>query len=331
MATRLECALLEGDALAAWDALVERAPLGTLFHSYRWTALLAEAFGRTARVLGVFRNGELVAGSPLYERRVPGLVISNPPIVAGYAGALLGLPEYDRACRTNSEVEQVLDALEAGVRERYGYARLTHPPGVVDARPFLWHGWNVTPRYTFRMELRDPNDVFDAFEPDTRRKIRRAEEAGLVVSRIARTSEIIGAYESSYRRHEEPPPVPVSMLARLADRLIVDGLARGYVVRDEAGNAHAFQMQVLDSRVAYGWIAGMVPEHTPRAGFSLLTWRILSELAQTHRLYDFLGANTPTIAQFKRAFGGDLVPYWETRYATGLARVMFAVRGLARR
>src|SRR5262245_17745681 len=78
VATRLECAFLEGDALATWDALVDRVPNGTIFHSRRWTEIIAGAFARRARVLGVFRNGVLIAGTPLYERRTTGLVIANP-------------------------------------------------------------------------------------------------------------------------------------------------------------------------------------------------------------------------------------------------------------
>lgn len=331
MATRLECAFVEGDALAAWDALVDRVPGGTIFHTHRWTEIIAGAFDRRARVLGVFKNGTLIGGAPLYERRVAHLTIANPPVVAGYAGALLDLTEYQSTCRANSEAEQILEALEAGVRARYGYARLSHAPGMTDARPFLWHGWDVAPRFTFRLALRDPDALFEAFEPDTRRKIRRATEAGLVAQRITHTSEIIATYESSYRRHDSPPPVPVTMLGRLADRLIAEGLARGYVVRDRDGAVHAFQMQVLDKSAAYGWIAGMVPEQAQHGGFPFLTWSILSELAESHRAYDFLGANTPTIAQFKRAFGGDLVPYWETTYKTRMARGLFAVRDAIRR
>ena len=82
MATRLECAFLEGDALTAWDALVERAPQGTLFHSYRWTALIADTFGRRARVLGVFRNGELVA------RFGPRTTPDSPEVVAAIEAQL---------------------------------------------------------------------------------------------------------------------------------------------------------------------------------------------------------------------------------------------------
>ncbi len=330
MATRLETAFVEGNDLAAWDALVERAAHATVFQSARWTSALAEAFGRRGRVLGVFRNGVLVGGVPTYERRFAGLVMTNPPVVAGYAGALVDLPEYERAGRAISESEQILEALVAGVRERFAYARFTHAPGLVDSRPFQWAGWRVTPRYTYRIAPRGADEMLASFEHNARKKIRRAEEAGLVVQCVEKTSELISAYAASYRRHRTGPPVPEPVLAALADRLLREGIARAYVVRGADGADHAFQIQITDKRTSYAWIAGTAPEHMAEGGFSLMLWRILRDTSQANVMFDFMGANTPTIARFKRAFGCELAPYWESLHATRIARVLVALRHFGR-
>jgi len=330
MATRLEAAFLEGNDLAAWDALVDRSAHATVFQSARWTSALAEAFGRRGRVLGVFRNGVLVGGVPIYERRVAGLVMTNPPVVAGYAGALVDLPEYERAGRAISESEQILEALVSGVRERFHYARFTHAPALVDARPFQWAGWRVTPRYTYRIAPRDAEEMLASFEHNARKKIRRAEEAGLVVLRVEKTAELVSAYAASYRRHHSPPPVPEAVLSALADRLLREGIAHAYVVRGTDGADHAFQIQIADPRASYAWIAGTAPEHMAEGGFSLMLWRILRDTSQANVVFDFMGANTPTIARFKRAFGGDLQPYSETLHATRIARALLALRHFGR-
>lgn len=330
MATRLETAFLEGDDVAAWDALVDRSAHATVFQGARWTGALAEAFGRRGRILGVFRNGVLVGGVPLYERRVAGLVMSNPPVVAGYAGALVDLPEYERAGRAISESEQILDALVLGVRERFHYARFTHAPGLADARPFQWAGWRVAPRYTYRIAPRDADAMLASFEHNARKKIRRAEEAGLVVQRVGHTAELVSAYAASYRRHHAPPPVSEAVLSALADRLLRERIAHAYVVRGADGADHAFQIQIVDARASYAWIAGTAAEHMAEGGFSLMLWKILRDSSEANAMFDFMGANTPTIARFKRAFGGELAPYWETLHATRIARALVALRHFGR-
>ncbi|MFN0149111.1 MAG: GNAT family N-acetyltransferase [bacterium] len=330
MATRLETEFLGADQIAAWDALVDRAPHATVFQSTRWTNALADAFGRRGRILGVFRNGVLVGGVPTYERHFAGLAMTNPPVVAGYAGVLLDLPEYERSGRSISETEQILEALVAGVRERFAFARFTHAPGLADTRPFQWAGWRVTPRYTYRIAPRESEEMLASFEHNARKKIRRAEEAGLVVQRVEKTSELISAYAASYRRHRTPPPVPESVLSTLADRLLREGIARAYVVRGADGADHAFQIQIADAHASYAWIAGTAPEHMAEGGFSLMLWKILRDASEANVVFDFMGANTPTIARFKRAFGGELAPYWETLHATRVARALVVIRHLGR-
>lgn len=316
MATEIETAFLEEKDDAAWDALVASSPHGTVFHSTRWLRLVAPAFGRVPRIVGVFRNGTLVGGAPVYERRLFGLLIADPPVLAGYAGAIADFPEVKRTPRAISETEQVLEALEGALRRRYAFARLVHPPGLIDARSFQWGGWRVQPRFTYGIEIEDPEISLERFDHNARKKVRKAITLGYTVERSPVRGELLTTYAGAYDRHQTPVPVPLTVIASLASALPHAGIARSYVVRDRDGNERAFQILPTDARVGYTLFSGSDPAVLRDGIFSLLQLRIIEDLAGAVARLDLMGANTPPIAAFKRAFGGNLVPYWESTYAT---------------
>ena len=66
-----------------------------------------------------------------------------------------------------------------------------------------------------------------------------------------------------------------------------------------------------DERTALDWIAGS----RPGPAMTVLLAGVLERLAADGlERFDFGGANVPTIAEFKRKFGGHLVPYFHARH-----------------
>ncbi|MEK6571523.1 MAG: GNAT family N-acetyltransferase [Bacteroidota bacterium] len=123
-------------------------------------------------------------------------------------------------------------------------------------------------------------------------------------------------------------------------------LLRIYSAADSEGNIHAERAVVVHKDRAYDWIAGsnlqIEDESGPKSSDldrrfrrilsnepvgnsanglveghanQLLVWEIFKRLsAEGVRTFDFLGANTPSVVEFKRAFGGNLNCYFEVRW-----------------
>ena len=67
---------------------------------------------------------------------------------------------------------------------------------------------------------------------------------------------------------------------------------------------------LTDGRTAHYWLAGSVPG----AAMTVLLAEAFTRLAEEGvTTFDFAGANTPSIAEFKRKFGSTLVPYARAR------------------
>ena len=73
----------------------------------------------------------------------------------------------------------------------------------------------------------------------------------------------------------------------------------------------------------YAWVAGADPTFNPSGATSLLYWRVFEQT--DFEKFDFVGANIPAIAKFKRGFGGDLVSYFAVEgFKSGMVKTAVA-------
>ena len=80
-----------------------------------------------------------------------------------------------------------------------------------------------------------------------------------------------------------------------------------------------------DDRAAYAWLVG-----SPRGTAATRLFDDALARARAHaQTFDFFGANTPSLALFKKAFGGALTPFYRVAWhRPGLARLVAHLRPL---
>ncbi|MFH1278548.1 MAG: GNAT family N-acetyltransferase [Candidatus Eisenbacteria bacterium] len=324
MADRYEVDVLTGSETEEWDRFVRGTPQFTPFATAAWQRIAAESLGNKEwRLFGCRKNGNLVAGCGGFALRKLGMDLVLPPLLTGYPGFYVTVPEASRRCAVTDEILRSVAALEEGVRKACAVAWFVHHPSLPDLRPFPWNGWETIPRYTFRMEIGPPDEMQGDFRHNLRKQIGKAEKEGVVVKRAERIDDVARMWAASYGRHDEPPPLPPETLAAWFRGLAAEGIARAYVAEGADGKVHAFRAVVLGEGDAYDWVAGSDPDLVSQGATPYLVWRILADLRGEFTSFDMMGANTPTIAAFKAGFGGALVPYMETRwYRSPAARGM---------
>jgi hypothetical protein len=131
-----------------------------------------------------------------------------------------------------------------------------------------------------------------------------------------------------YARGQEPAPVPVAAVTRFAALALDTGLAEARIVVSPAGEVASVVVFVRGWDTAHAWVAGADPAFNPTGATSLLYWEYLTHAGLPR--FDFVGANLPAIALFKRGFGGDLVAYHTLegfRHA-GVRALMAVARGV---
>lgn len=102
------------------------------------------------------------------------------------------------------------------------------------------------------------------------------------------------------------------------------GLVEVNTAREASGQVVALQVIVLDKNTVYTWIYGTIPEKNYTGADSLLIWEAIKRYRNTHKFLDLMGANIPSIAFFKKGFGGKLTPYYVTeRFSSLISRISF--------
>jgi len=306
---------------AAWDDLQVRAPWRTPFSDRAFAAALAGAFGLGLEAVGVREGGRLVAGTLLFAKRRGPLRLAVVPPLAAYHGPLADpLPrEADTLARRSA-----LDALLADVVGRFHACTFHPPPAIADARPFAWAGFGCTPLYTYT--LRTPEAATRAgWSEGARRAFRTHADAYRWREGPSETTHAVRLIAASQARKGRRAPLPDAPLGALTDALVQAGAARVVTVGRGETREAAVALPVGDG-VAYYGLAGSVPGPAMTVLLGRLFERLAAEGVGT---FDFVGANTPSVATFKRHFGGALVPYLRAVSVRGRAlQALHAVRPL---
>lgn len=309
-----------------WDEFVRRAVGGTVFSTWGWLECAQQATGNPCRCLGVYRKGQLVAGLSGTETRRAGLKRLATPVLTPHGGLLLApVPGKGPA---ESEWNRAAELLIAHLQREYHHCVLAHAPAVGDLRPFTWAGWEVRVRYTYQLDLGESDQTWEGFEHRTRKAIGKAERGGFAVHPTADLELFRRQYEQLYARQGGKAPVDAGVAQRFAAAAFRAGLAEGLAVQSPAGEVAAMVIFVGGFEGVYAWVSGADPELSHTGAASLVQWRYYA--AHQGRRFDFVGANIPSIALFKRGFGGRLVPYFvaegfSNRWVKGLfagARVL---------
>lgn len=284
-----------------WQQLHAAAQEATVFSSASWLNTLAELFHRDAVAVLLMRGTRPVAGIPLLLRR-RGMLRAAPPLpITLYAGVLTVADH--RLWR--DDFAKLLGAVE----RRCHFICLSAAPGEELQNAFQARRWTVQPRQNRYLRLQSEEALWDGYSQSLRRKIRRASENDLRLDLDPTPGMLAECYGESYHRHGIQPPIPVPEIQRWLSDLHRQGLVQMYAARRADGRCVATRAFVRDGATVYDWLAGSNPPLAPSGSHWLLHTLLTREIDAGITRFDFMGANTPGVSDFKRSFGGTPLQY----------------------
>ncbi len=282
------------------------SPRYTPYSDPAYAACLREALGVGWRLFTA-RAASHEAFALVYERRaLTGRRAVVPPLTA-YTPIVADPPPRPHEIAARAAATE---ALAAQLEDRYRYAALHLHPADADVRALTWRGWKAQPLYTYLLPL-GADDAQARWSAATRRTYTREAVRFAVGEEPEAAAAIAGLCAESYARHGRRPPAPVDRLARLVGGLQACGMARLFAARPASGGPPEAGLAVLrHGATAYYWVAGS----RPGPAMTVLLGGVLPLLAREGvRTFDFVGANTPSIAEFKRRFGAELQVYYRVQ------------------
>lgn len=315
-----------------WNRGVERSPLATVFHRFEAMDVMAEFSGTTATPLVGYESGELVGLFPVFElSKGPVTAVFSPPPhlwVQKLGPAFPRADGLDRRAverRRHGFIDGVFEWL--GAHRNPGFVRVLTSHRLDDPRPFAWNACDLTPEYTYVVDLRVGADaLLEQFSSDARRNIKRGDEGDYDIG-AGDGDDVIRLMEQVIRRYEEqdePFPVPPEFPRVLYDRA-PEGTIRPYVFR-HGGDVIGGIITYDDGTTVGRWYGGVTPDVDVGVAVNdLLDWHVMRDAVDRGRsFYDFVGAGDPRLNRYKAKFSPRLGTFYRAE------RVSVPVRWLLR-
>lgn len=306
----------------AWTALWQRsARVGGL----HWNAVegAAKGVGRPVRVGVLAPDGQLSAGFVFVERRVRTVTAWLNPAPFPFTGILA-------ARDAPSADQEILAAMSALAKSAVSHAEVIFHPAEKDVRALLWDGWQARPYYNFLSAITGQGVLRTQAENSVRRQADKAAKGGFQFrSDIADAEAVISLWEDMRRRKGVPAHVHADCYRALLSSFTgsrdeaMTAVVASVVDADGAVDAGGIYLRDGE-RVQYLLGASRASENESGTGAPSLLHLAAADAFHERwgdYLYDWVGANTPSVVQFKKKFRPRLELCLRATFSRGLAKL----------
>lgn len=294
------------DARARYAALQRACPWSTAFAHLETADAFCDALGLQGQI-GIVSVACGEVGQLAFVRRWgPFRVAVLPPLYQYLAPV----------AAPGMEPDEAVGAAAEALMQRFAQASLRLPPALAAAVPLDRAGWASKPLHTARTDLTE--DPLASWSAAPRRTLRKHVGAYEILQGPEALEHAIRAALGAY-----DVGVPAAVLKQILAPLVAGARARS-AVAFKNGSVEAGVVLLIDGRTAHYTLAGS----TPGPAMTVLLGTLLPQLrAEGHAHFDWAGANTPSVAEFKRRLGGVRAPVLRGRVvAHPLLRVAHRLR-----
>jgi hypothetical protein len=319
-----------------WDDLVSRSPMGTLFH--RWDALrvIEEHSDATLHPLVGFKGQEAVGILPVFElRKGPVTTAFSPPPGMGVPTLGPVLFNYEKLKQRRFEkqnnrfVEACLNWIDGDLDPKYTH--VVGPKGYDDVRPFQWNDFEISPRYTYDIDLSVGREaLLNSMTSDARKSIRNTPADSYAIERRGEDGleYVLGRINSRYDDGDGGLFLNEEYIRDLRDALGHERLL--VYVAEVDGRPASGRLTIHGEDRVTLWQGSPKPSRDIDVPINdLLNWQSMVDGIEADKsTCNFVGANTRHLCRYKAKYNPTAVPYFEIERGT---RAMNVVSDLYRR
>ncbi|NLD19025.1 MAG: GNAT family N-acetyltransferase [Clostridiales bacterium] len=281
----------------------------SIFENEWW--LNAVAGNSWEKIVVKKKNDEICASFPIYkDRRLGFKILTMPPFTQ-----TLGIYIEDNGGKLTKKLEKDKKILKQIIEQlpqkcNYDFYLDTNNAYIL---PFIWKGFSVSPRFTYRLEdIKDVDKVWDGLKENIRTDIRKAR--GKVVVRDDMSIEtLIEMQKKTFARQNRRFPYNCDDIRKL-DTVLMEHNARKLLCAvDKEGNVHSATYYAYDDRRCYYLMSGGDPDYRNSGATSLLVWEGIKFASNNSKVFDFEGSMIESIERFVRGFGASPSVYYNVR------------------
>jgi hypothetical protein len=203
-------------------------------------------------------------------------------------------------------VKSLFDAFD---NEHFDHIQITNSPDFVDARPFIWNGWDSKIHYAYYFNLE--NDIEKSISKKVRNSIRKAIKNNIAIKRLNDYSIFYKLFSMTFKRQNLKLPVTKEFLEKMIDLLKTKNAGEMWIAETSSGEVASAEIVIWDTKRAYRWSAASHANFKDTGATSLLLYEIFQDLKNRgFKEINLMAANTPHLAKFISSFNPKLVPYF---------------------
>jgi hypothetical protein len=319
-----------------WNDLVDQSPMGSLFHRREVLRVLETHSGGELHPLVGYKGQEPVGVFPVFEiTKGPVTTAFSPPPGMGVPQLGPVLFNYRKLKQRRLEkrnigfVEGCVDWVEENLGPKYFH--VVTQDRYDDARPFQWSDFDVTPKYTYDIDLSaGESALLDGFTRDARKSIRNTPDDAYTVERrgVEGVDYVVDRINARYDEGDGGLVLDRSFVLDLRDAL-PDGSLLVYVAEVD-GRPVSGRLTLHSEDGVTLWQGSPKPDADIDVPINdLLNWRSMVDgIAAGKSTCNFVGANTRHLCRYKAKFNPETNLYFEIERGT---RTMNVVSDLYRR
>lgn len=177
---------LNEDEFKIWDAIVDRSPQGTIFHTLEWLKIIAKHTSSQLYLVVGYLGNEPVAAIPFfYRKRSLFKIVSSPmgSTLIPHLGPIF--PDYDvhKQYKREFHFREFQKELDEFLIQKLNPDSISiiTSPNLLDVRPLIWNDYQVIPKYNYIKNITNLDTVWNGFKKELRKNIEKVEHEGYVV------------------------------------------------------------------------------------------------------------------------------------------------------
>jgi lipid II:glycine glycyltransferase (peptidoglycan interpeptide bridge formation enzyme) len=209
-----------------------------------------------------------------------------------------------------SQVESLL-FLSQYLRSKFDWIVLYLHPNCNVGTLLKQNGWIVQQRYTYYLSLHDLERLYQQFDGTLKRQIKKGQRGQFVIKdNFVEPSLIYNLWKKTMKRQKVNPPLTLQAFSYIYKKLQRNSMIRTFSAYNKDGNLAAIVIFLINHKLAYYWLSTLNIDFANTGINQLLLWKGLQHIAQQGiEKLDFVGADIPSIAAYKKRFGGELIPH----------------------
>lgn len=288
----------------------------SIFESDAW--LDAVAKDNWERIEIKKKNGDIEASFPFVKGKKLGFNCLNMPPLTQTLGVYISPSSAKLTKRLEREkklINKIIEAIPSGYN-----CDISLDIDNNYVLPFIWAGYQVSPRFSYRIEdLTNLDEVWAGFKENIKTDIRKAEKK-VTVRDDMDIDVLLQMQKKTFEHQNRKSPYDDKMIKDLDQVLASKGARKLLCAIDQDGNIHAATYFVYDNQRCYYLMSGGDPEFRNSGATSLLVWEGIKFAHTTSQIFDFEGSMIESIERFVRGFGATHRVYYRVTKLNGLLR-----------